>query len=85
MTTRDVHRHGRNGETSSNRVTFSHVTAEAKKQKKEEQLEVGQENIRNGMVNKLMGSSMRQNLFSWQHVAIWKGFVTAQPHNERLR
>ena len=30
MAARDIHRHGRNGETSSNRITFSHVTAGAK-------------------------------------------------------
>ena len=39
MTTRKIHRHGRNGETSSNRVTFCHVTAGAEMEENKGKLE----------------------------------------------
>ena len=84
MTTRKVHRHGRNGETSSNRVTFSHVTAGKKLKRKNEKLE----RLKSPGVEEstqIVMHSMPRDLFSRKHVAVWKGFMTTQPHDVRLR
>ena len=82
MTTWKVHRHGRKGETGSNRITFSHVTAGAKMKDKVRRLKKFR------VLKNQQGKSTRQQtriLFSREHVSVGQSFVTGQTHDIWLR
>ena len=82
MTTREIQRHWRKGETGSNRIVFSHVTAGAKKRKK------GKDRWKLAIIRQVQSSARPSTcfcLFSRRHVSVGESLMAAHPHNVWLR